>query len=142
MSVRSLEGIATDDVEGATMSNHNDVNLAITLLFKGVGPDGERVSRVMERLMDAFPVGDPDRPAMFQASISRRSLEEWVEHVERWTLDSKKEDEMSLVKHGEGSVIPETDQQKTAAQSGEGLSAEAAEELRRENEGADELDGD
>lgn len=42
---------------------------------------------------------------------------------------------MGLRKHGEGEVIPETDQQKTAAATG--MSKEAAEELRRENEEAD-----
>ena len=39
---------------------------------------------------------------------------------------------MALTKHGEGSILPEGEQQKTA-----GLSKEAAEELRKENEAAD-----
>lgn len=46
---------------------------------------------------------------------------------------------MALRKHGEGEVIPSADQQKTAAQSA-GMSREAAEELRRENESADSGD--
>lgn len=44
---------------------------------------------------------------------------------------------MALRKHGEGSVIPETEQQKTAQQEPGGMSKEAAEELRQENEEAD-----
>jgi hypothetical protein len=43
---------------------------------------------------------------------------------------------MAIRKHGEGEVIPENDQQKTAQQ-GDGMSKEAAEELRQENEAAD-----
>ena len=42
---------------------------------------------------------------------------------------------MGIVKHGEGSVLPDDEGQKTASQSG--LSAEAAAELARENEEAD-----
>lgn len=45
---------------------------------------------------------------------------------------------MALRKHGEGEVIPETDQQKTAAaQQGSGMSEEAREELAAENTEAD-----
>lgn len=43
---------------------------------------------------------------------------------------------MGLRKHGEGHVLPTTEQQKTAAQDA-GMSKEAAEELRQENEAAD-----
>lgn len=48
---------------------------------------------------------------------------------------------MALRKHGEGEVIPNGDQQRTAAANA-GMSKEAAEELRRENEAADEPDLD
>lgn len=47
---------------------------------------------------------------------------------------------MALRKHGEGEVIPETEQQKTAAKDGDGMSKQAAEELRAENEEADRVD--
>lgn len=47
---------------------------------------------------------------------------------------------MALRKHGEGEVIPETEQQKTAAKDGDGMSKEAAEELRAENEEADRVE--
>lgn len=43
---------------------------------------------------------------------------------------------MALRKHGEGEVIPENEQQKTA-QREDGMSDEAAAELRRENAEAD-----
>lgn len=55
-----------------------------------------------------------------------------------WTDQQHKEEEMALRKHGEGEVIPENEQQKTAA--AEGMSKESAEELRRENEAADGVD--
>ena len=44
---------------------------------------------------------------------------------------------MALRKHGEGHVIPETEQQKTAAKDGDGMTEQSREELRQENEAAD-----
>lgn len=57
-----------------------------------------------------------------------------------WTPQQKEHDEMALRKHGEGEVLPSAEQQKTAAQKA-GLSKEAAEELRQENESADGAHG-
>jgi histidine triad (HIT) family protein len=58
-----------------------------------------------------------------------------------WTADSGEEVEgMALRKHGEGDVIPDNDEQKTAAQNDQGMSKEAREELDRENAEADGAD--
>lgn len=56
------------------------------------------------------------------------------------TGDREEVDSVALRKHGEGEVIPETEQQKTAAKDGDGMSKQAAEELRAENEEADRVD--
>lgn len=120
----------------------DEVNLAITFMFKGVGLEDERGPRVLSRLLDTFPEGDPDRPQTFQMALSRRSVEDLEQRISEWATNGPEtEDQMGIVKHGEGSVIPESEQQKTAAQRGR-MSAEAAEELARENERADELDRD
>lgn len=44
---------------------------------------------------------------------------------------------MGLVKHGDGSIIPDNESQKTASS---GMSKEAAEALQRENEEADRVE--
>lgn len=49
----------------------------------------------------------------------------------------REEDQMALRKHGEGEVIPETEQQKTAAQQGAQMDEADREALRAENEAAD-----
>lgn len=58
------------------------------------------------------------------------------------TITREGVDNVALRKHGEGEVIPETEQQKTAAKDGDGMSKQAAEELRTENEEADSVDRD
>ena len=56
-----------------------------------------------------------------------------------WTNQTREEEDMALRKHGEGEIIPDADQQKTAAQD-KGMSEQAYEELRKENEQADGSD--
>ena len=53
---------------------------------------------------------------------------------------NKEEIEMGIVKHGDGNVLPENEQQKTAAQQGGSLSEEERDALQRENEEADSGD--
>lgn len=117
-------------------------NLVITLMYDGVDLEDEREARVLDRLMDLFPPGDPDRPRTFQMALSQRPFSELEERVSQWATRPGKEARMGLVKHGDGSVIPENEQQKTAAANGAGMSEGAREELARENAEADGSDAD
>lgn len=90
--------------------------------------DHDLFFRVVGKLRDAL-AGTDVRPKLVHVGIN---------HVAEQVMDAlRREDEMALRKHGEGSVIPETEQQKTAAQQGEGMTEQSREELREENEAAD-----
>lgn len=95
-------------------------------------PDFDLFPRVMAEIHAALAEREDCKPTMVHLSI-KESADKILNCVE----EARKEDEMALRKHGEGEVIPETDQQKTAAAEGGGMSKEAAEELRQENEAAD-----
>lgn len=82
--------------------------------------------RIIEALKD---VEDDYKPRMVRMAI--REIAQQVLDVFR------EEEEMALRKHGEGEVLPDTEQQKTAAQQGGQMDERAREELRAENEAAD-----
>lgn len=96
-------------------------------------PDPDLFFRVMGEIRDALAAKEGCEPE--QVHLFIRDPAERV--LARVTEAHEEEREMAIRKHGEGEVIPETEQQKTAAAQGGSMTAEAAEELRRENEAAD-----
>lgn len=109
--------------------------LAVTFQIDEVDPQGLGVQRVLETMLDAFPVGHPNRPSHIHLALSRLPFSILEERIGEWTRQPT-EEEMALVKHGEGNVIPESEQQRTAARQ-DGMSESAREALRAENEEAD-----
>lgn len=114
-------------------------NLAVVLEFDRPGVvEDDLVVRVLERLLDAFPEGDPLRPHNFQLALSNAPYSALERRVNEWAVEPERGDpDMGIVKHGDGRVIPETEQQKTAARQGSQMSEQDRLDLARENAEAD-----
>ena len=108
-------------------------------------PSGEAMMAVLGRannaLREAF--GDDLTPYLADPPVvvaqSRMPFYELERHISGWTLDPTEEEMkvMGLIKHGEGAVVPENEQQKQGSK--EGLSQEAYDEIVAEGR---EGDGD
>jgi hypothetical protein len=100
--------------------------------------DLDEVSDPRPFYQQVAPLVEASRGMATRPRMTHLAIRQGADRVMRALDDQKKEDEhMALRKHGEGEVIPETPQQKTAAQEGsQGLTQEAIEEIQ--NEGQDE----
>jgi hypothetical protein len=96
------------------------------IVLEYVDPDPDLFFRVAGALRDYMSSREDIKPDLAHLGI-REVAEDVLGVFEREV------NEMALRKHGEGEVIPETDQQQKTA----GMSAEARVELDRENEEAD-----
>lgn len=98
------------------------------LVLEYESPDPDLFFRVMEEISEALRGKDGCVPRLIHLAIR--------DPAQRVLDVFREEEEMALRKHGEGEVLPENEQQKTAQQSG-GMSEADREALRAENEEAD-----
>lgn len=117
--------------------------LAVTIVIEDpqmwTGEDQSKVHAAFARAMqeiygeeylDKVPYG-------IHLAISRRRYADLEDRIRLWTGEPE-EDDMGMVKHGEGSVVPENEQQKQGSK--EGLTKEAVDEIVAE--GREDDDGD
>lgn len=101
-------------------------------------PNGEALMAVLSRSNTALrkELGDDLEPFLADPPIlvaqSRMPFYELDRHVSGWTLDPTEDEErdMGFIKHGEGKVLADNEQQKQGSK--EGLTPEAAEEIAAE----------
>lgn len=86
-----------------------------------------------EQYLDKVPYG-------IHLAISRLRYADLEERIRGWTREPTEEEEMGIVKHGEGRVIPESEQQRKKQASHEGLSQEAVDEIVAEGREGDDSD--
>lgn len=105
-------------------------SIKAVLVLEFENPPEDIFFQMGDRIIDALK----DVEINYQPRMVRMGIREVAQDV----LDVfRRDEEMALRKHGEGEVLPDTEQQKTAAQQGSQMDGDAREELRAENEAAD-----
>lgn len=90
--------------------------------------DFDHFPKVMDKIKESLD-------GELQPTVCRMAIREVADRVVE-IFDEEERKAMGIIKHGEGSILPENEQQKTAQQQGE-MSEEARAELAEENERAD-----
>lgn len=121
--------------------------MAILIKIERLDAGGAVSARAMRAVSEALRAEFGDdfegmlsyTPDPAHAFISRLPFSDLEGRMMGWTREPTEEEEMGLVKHGEGNVLPENEQQKQGSKNG--LSKEAVDEIvaeGREDDGSDD----